>query len=153
MINSILNEVAKKVSEQPYLISIGERAELIANAYSQGQESSENTAKELESLIKEMNEANKEQGSLGMSPDIFSLYWLLKSKKIHEPEKIATEMSQFFTKYSKWRTNPRQERDIRLKLNLALASHNGSNDISEIQKNTEIAKDIIDRLKANSNGK
>ena len=153
MINSILNAVAKKVSEQPYLISIGERAELIANAYSQGQESSENTAKELESLIKEMNEANKEQGSLGMSPDIFSLYWLLKSKKIHEPKKIATEMSQFFTKYSKWRTNPRQERDIRLKLNLALASHNGSNDISEIQKNTEIAKDIIDRLKANSNGK
>ena len=153
MINSILNEVALNLLKQPYLISIGERAEQIALMYGQEQESSENTAKELESLIREMNEASKEQNSLRMSPDIFSLYWFLKNKDIKESEKIATEMSPVFTKYSKWRTNSRQERDIRLELNRALASHGNSKDISQIQKNTEIAKEIIDRLKANGNGK
>ncbi|MGC8516144.1 MAG: type I restriction endonuclease subunit R [Thermoplasmata archaeon] len=152
MINSILNEVAHNLLKQPYLISIGEKAELIAQMYGQGQESSENTAKELESLICKMNEASKEQNSLRMSPDIFSLYWFLKNKDIKESEKIATEMSSVFTKYSKWRTNSRQERDIRLELNRALASHGNSKDISQIQKNTEIAKEIIDRLKANGNG-
>ena len=153
MINSILNEVAQNLLKQPYLISIGERAEQIAQMYGQGQESSENTAKELESLIREMNEACKEQNTMKMSPDIFSLYWLLKNKGIKEAEKISTAMSSVFLKYSKWRTNPRQERDIRLELNRALASYGKNKDISQIQKKTEIAKDIIDRLKANGNVK
>ena len=153
MINSILNEVALNLLKQPYLISIGERAEQIALMYGQGQESSENTAKGLESLIREMNEACKEQNTMKMSPDIFSRYWLLKNKGIKEAEEIATAMSSVFIKYSKWRTNSRQERDIRLELNKALASHGNSKDISQIQKNTEIAKEIIDRLKANGNGK
>ncbi|MEM0136480.1 MAG: hypothetical protein QXU18_14840, partial [Thermoplasmatales archaeon] len=86
-------------------------------------------------------------------PDIFSLYWFLKKNKFDEAEKIAAEMSSVFAKYSKWRTNPRQERDIRLELNKAMASHSGSDDIETIRKNTEIAKEIIDRLKANGNGK
>ena len=72
---------------------------------------------------------------------------------IKQPERIATEMSSVFTKYSKWRTNPRQERDIRQELNRTLAKHAKNADISEIQKNTEVAKEIIDRLKANGNGK
>lgn len=152
MINSIINEVREKMIKQPYLISIGEKAEQIAQSYSQGQESSENVAKLLETLISQMNEANKEQNKLKMSPDIFSLYWFLKENKLREPEKIATEMSIVLTKYSKWRTNPRQERDIRLELNRALATHKNSTDIAEIQKNTEIAKKIIDRLRANGNG-
>ena len=100
-----------------------------------------------------MNKASKEQNSLKMSSDIFSMYWFLKNKGIKDSEKIATEMASVFTKYSKWRTNSRQERDIRLELNKALASHGNSEDIVQIQKNTEIAKEIIDRLKANGNGK
>ena len=79
--------------------------------------------------------------------------WFLKNKGIKDSEKIATEMASVFRKYSKWRTNSRQERDIRLELNKALASHGNSEDIVQIQKNTEIAKEIIDRLKANGNGK
>ena len=153
MINSILNEVAHNLSKQPYLISIGERAEQIAQMYGQGQESSENTARELELIICEINKARKEQNSLRMSPDIFSLYWFLKNRDIKESEEIATKMSTVFTKYSNWRTNPRQERDVRLELNRVLASYGNSKDISQIQKNTEIAKEIIDRLKANGNGK
>ncbi|MEM0135027.1 MAG: hypothetical protein QXU18_07365 [Thermoplasmatales archaeon] len=153
MINSILNEVIMNSAKQPYLISIGERAEQIAELYKSGQESSEITAGKLESLIEEMNQANKDQSALKMSPDIFSLYWFLKKNKFDEAEKIAAEMSSVFAKYSKWRTNPRQERDIRLELNRALASHSGSDNIELIRKNTEIAKEIIDRVKANGNGK
>ena len=153
MINSILNEVKENMQKAPYLISIGEKAEQIAQLYGQGQESSENIAKQLEKLILEINEAGKEQKTLKMSPDIFSLYWFLKNNEIKEPEKIAGEMAQVLAKYSNWRTNPRQERDIRLELNRALAKHSKSTDIKVIQEITEIAKEIIDRLKANGNGK
>jgi type I restriction enzyme R subunit len=153
MINSILNEVKENILKQPYLISIGERAEEIAQFYSQGQESSENTMKLLESLIAEINEANREQSILKMSTDIFSLYWFLKNKRIQDPEKIATDMAKTFIKYSKWRTNPRQERDIRLELNRALSNYSNNTDIDIIRKNTEIAKEIIDRLKVTGNGK
>ena len=67
--------------------------------YTEGQKLSEEIAKELESLIYEINEANKEQESLKMSPDIFSLYWFLKKKEIQGPEKIATYMATVLTKY------------------------------------------------------
>ena len=153
MINSILNEVQQMHQDKPYLISIGERAEQIAQIYTQGQESSENAAKMLESLIREINSANKDQNNLKMSPDVFSLYWYLKNKEITDAEKIATKMSSVFSKYSKWRTNPRQERDIRLELNRTIMGISNTKDVSEIQKITELAKEIIDRLKANGNGK
>ncbi len=153
MINSILSDVTANVLKQPYLISIGEKAEQIAERYKSGQESSEETARTLESLIEEMNQANKDQAALKMSPDIFSLYWFLKNNRMNEAEKIAIEMLSVFTKYSMWRTNPRQERDIRLELNRTLARHTDAKDISAIQKNTRIAKEIIDMLKANGNGK
>ncbi len=153
MINSILNEVKENMLKQPYLISIGERAEMIAQLYSSSQESSENSAKMLESLINEINNANKEQKSLKMSPDIFSLYWFLKNNDVKEPEKIATEMSSVFEKYSSWRTNPRQERDIRLALNRALMSHMKDLGVENIQKITGIAKEVVDRMKVAGNGK
>ena len=153
MINSILNDVKKNLLKELYLISIGERAEKIAQSYTQGQESSESTAKALESLVNEINEARNEQKSLGMSLDIFSLYWLLKNNKVNAAEKIATDMSRVLAKYSKWRTNPRQERDIRLELNRTMKIHSQNSGIEVIKKNTEIAKEIIDRLKVTENGK
>ena len=149
MINSILNEVNNNLLKQPYLISIGERAEQIAQLYKNGQESSKKAAEMFRSLINEMNEANSEKISLHMAPDIFSLYWFLKNKNIQNPKKIATDMASVFEKYSKWRTNPKQERDIRLELNRALFIHTNSTDISMIENNTKIAKEIIDKLKVN----
>ena len=153
MINSIQDEVDNKKKEQPYLISIGERAKEIAQMYTEGQKLSEEIAKELESLIYEINEANKEQESLKMSPDIFSLYWFLKKKEIQGPEKIVTYMARVLTKYPEWRVNPRQERDIRLELNNALEMNTKDDDLSQIKKNAELAKEIVDNLKVNGNGK
>ncbi len=153
MINSIISNVEQNGMEQPHLIPIGERAAKIAESYSQGQISSEDAAKELESLLIQINEANREQKELKMPRDVFSLYWFLKNNKILDPENIATEMSNVFEKYSMWRTNTRQERDIRLELNRALASHSDNKDIEVIKKNVKIAKEIMDSLKVGGNGK
>ncbi len=158
MINSIMNEVREKMGKESYLISIGERAEEIAKSYREGQESSENTARVLESMIEEMNEAESEKKKMGMTSDIFSLYWFLKNKGIGTSDKIASEMIPVFSKYSNWRTNPRQERDVRLELNKAMSRYTmesvkDDSRILQIQKNTEIAKEIVDKLKANVNGK
>ena len=157
MINSIMNEVREKMANEPYLISIGERAEEIARSYRDRQESSENTAKVLESMIREINEAEADKKKMGMTSDIFSLYWFLKNKSIGSPDRIASEMIPVFSKYSNWRTNPRQERDVRLELNKAMSRYTientiDSSRIQQIQKNTEIAKEIVDKLKANVNG-
>ena len=153
MINSIQNEVESNKKEQPFLISIGEKANEIATMYTEGQKLSEEIAKELESIIDEIIEANKEQKSRKMSPDIFSLFWFIKKKGVASPEKIASYMAAVLTKYPKWRTNSRQERDIRLELNKALEMNVEDDDIDQIKKNAEIAKEIIDRMKANGNGK
>ena len=153
MINSIIHEVEQNRQEEPYLISIGERAELIADQYTQGQKSSEEVASYLKSLIEEINAAKKEQNSLGMSPDIFSVYWFLKDKKVPDAEKISSRMLSEFNKYSKWRENPKQERDIMQALYRTISQHIAIQDKSQAEKNAEVAKDIIDRLKASGNGK
>jgi len=153
MINSILTYVNENLKREPYLISIGERAEEIAKQYKQGQEASEQIAKELESLINKVNDASSEKKDRKMPPDIFTVYWMLKNDGIAKPEEAANAMIVIFEKYPNWRTNPRQERDIRLELNRVINNGTEGLNASNVQKNASVAKQIIDRLKVAGNGK
>ena len=153
MINSILNYVEENLKREPYLISIGERADEIAKMYKQGQEASESIARELEALINKVNEASEERKDLKMPPDIFTVYWMLKNDSINRPEDVATQMVSVFEKYSSWRSNPRQERDIRLELNKAINRNSMDLTPDKVGKNASVAKQIVDRLKVAGNGK
>ncbi len=145
MINSILNEVQKIGSDEPYLIQIGERAEKIAELYKEGQKASEDVATELQGLIDMVNTARRERKELNMSKDIFSVYWFLKGKGIGNAKEIAGQMEPVFSKYSKWRNNIRQDRDIRIEFNRIL--NGNSRDPETVGKNAETVKEIMELLR------
>jgi len=117
---NLLRSIEKIVTEQfknnPYLISIGERAETISLMFKQRQLDTKETLEELKDLIDDINSAKKERIEKKMSSDIFSVYWLLKNEGIENSEDIAKEMGKAFKEYPHWKTSEEQERKIKQEL-------------------------------------
>jgi len=110
---SILEEVQARAECEPYLISIGERAEAIVEYYKQRQKSTQATLEALKELVREINEARRRQAEINMPPDVFAVYWLLKREGVPEAEATADEMSKVLAQYPHWRTSRRHEREVR----------------------------------------
>jgi len=119
---NLLKSIAKKVEEgagsAPYLFPIGERAEAIVEAFKQRQTSTQEALRQLEELIREINEAEMEQAERGISGEPFAIFWLLKQEGVSvcEAESVAAEMARTLHDYPHWRTSARQERRVRREL-------------------------------------
>ena len=113
LLKSIHDMVRNEALQAPYLISIGERAEAIVQAYQLRQEATQEALEALEELIKEINEAEKERKQMDMLPASFAVYWLLNREGISEAEPIARNMEVTFEEYPHWQYSDAQERDVR----------------------------------------
>ncbi len=119
---NLLKSIGQKVQDEaikaPYLFTIGERAEAIAEAFKQRQFSTQQALKQLEELINEINEAEREQAERGISGEAFAALWILKQEgiAIAEAEKVAGEMVGILKEYPHWHTSDKQARQIRRKL-------------------------------------
>ncbi|MCI0441334.1 MAG: type I restriction endonuclease subunit R, partial [Chloroflexi bacterium] len=71
LLKSIEKKVADEIGGSPYLLSIGERAEKVAEAFKQRQISTIEALKAFEDIIREINEAQQEQAERDMSAETF----------------------------------------------------------------------------------
>jgi len=113
LVRSIEKEVKKEGDKDIYLISIGEKAERIAELFKERQKTTQETLEDLKKLIQEINEARKEQIEKKLPSEIFSIYWIFKKEGISNPEERASKMKKFFDKYPHWRKSEIHEREIR----------------------------------------
>ena len=143
LVKSIGNFVAKNGILSPYLFSIGDRAEKIVEAYIKNQDTTQKALEELRELIKEINQAQKEQAEKGMPVEVFTVYWILKNKKLSSPEESANNMVETFENYPHWKTSEKHEMEIRQKLYQVLLE-SGLKDASLI---TTTAQEILRVLK------
>jgi len=60
LLKSILDTVRERAGREPYLISIGERAELIASLYKQRQSTTQKTLENLKDIVEEINADRRE---------------------------------------------------------------------------------------------
>jgi len=120
LVKSIEKAVNLESRHNPYLISIGARAEIISLLFKQRQKDTKETLEELKKIINEINEAKKEQIQKQMSPEIFTIYWILKRDNIQQAEDVAKKMAEVFKKYPYWRTSEQQERGLKNELNKTL---------------------------------
>nr|QNO46166.1 hypothetical protein LJAJCFKK_00017 [Methanosarcinales archaeon ANME-2c ERB4] len=144
LLRSIAKLVEDELSKSPYLISIGEKAELIAEIYKERQKSTQGTLEELKKIIKEINSARHEQAEREMPIEVFSIFWLLKKKDIDKPEEKANQMKGVLEKYPHWRRSEHHARKVKQELYKVLLQ-SGSNDIPEI---TEITRNIMKVIKS-----
>ena len=133
LIKSIGGKVRDEAATAPYLFSIGERAEAIAEAFKQRQSSTQEALKQLEELIREINEAEREQAERGISGEAFATLWILKQGgiSIEQAETVAGQMGEILKQYPHWRTSDEQSRQIRRRLYTLLEQAN-IKDIHEV---------------------
>jgi len=144
LLRSIAKLVEDELSKSPYLISIGEKAELIAEIYKERQRSTQGTLEELKKIIKEINSARQEQAEREMPIEVFSIFWILKKEDIDKPEEKANQMKGVLEKYPHWRRSEHHARKVKQELYKVLLQ-SGSNEIPEI---TEITRNIMRVIKS-----
>ena len=143
LLKSISHKVQDEAGRTPYLFTIGERAEAIAEAFKQRQSSTEEALKQLEAIIREINDAEREQAERGISGEAFATLWILKQSGISmtQAETVAGQMGELLKKYPHWHTSDEQSRQIRRKLYTVLEQAN----IKDIPETVEKIMTVITR--------
>ena len=143
LLKSIEKAIKDNISRTPYLISIGEKAELIARRYKERQKNTQETLEELKKLIEEINSARKEQSKRNMPVEIFTVYWVLKNEAVDKSKDKANQMRAILGKYPHWRKSESHEREIKQEL-CGILVQSGLRNESKI---IEIAQNVIRLLK------
>jgi type I restriction enzyme R subunit len=142
---NLLKSIAQKVNDEsaraPYLLSIGERAQAIAEAFKQRQIDTQDALQRLEALVRAINDAEREQAERQISGEPFAIFWLLKQEQVPvaEAEQIAKKMIAVLQEQPHWRTSEHQARQVRR----ALYQYLGNSGIQNIPKAVERIMNVI----------
>lgn len=138
---SLRKVLAKAVVEQgqskPFLLSIGERAELLAQAYEDRQLTTQQALGKFEQLAQECVEAEKERQQLGIDENTFAIYTTLKSAVPYVPVENAQSLNVLFDLHPDFQWNEQQKAKLRAELYKILLPSVGE------EKMIEIANSIL----------
>lgn len=116
LLKAIHGLVGTQAQGQPYLISIGDRAEKIAHDFEQRQITTQQALEALEQLITELRDSEGERDATGLSPEAYAVYYLLKREGVTDPNKVAEDAEKAFAEFPHWHVSERQEQDVRRSL-------------------------------------
>ncbi len=143
LVKSIQEHIKKEASKSPYLISIGEKVELIVELYKQRQKNTQQTLEELKKLTEDINSAKKEQIEKNMSTEIFAIYWILKKEGFTKAEEMANKMQDVLENNPYWYKSDMQEKTFRQELYKVLLSSGEA----DTEKVFSVVSKIIDTFK------
>jgi type I restriction enzyme R subunit len=143
LLKSIHKAIADNIQFAPYLISIGEKAELIAQLFEKRQRTTIETLEELKKIIEEINTAREEQKDKSMPAEVYSIFWMLRKQGIDKAEDKANRLRDVFEKYPHWNISEEHQREVKRKLTGVLLK-SGMTDISKV---TEMSQSIMRVIK------
>ncbi len=120
LLKALANLVNAKAGGEPYLISIGDRAEEIAAAFESRQMTTQQALDLLEELITKLKAAEKDRDATGLSPEAFAVFYVLKTDGVKDPLKAAQAVEAAFQQHPHWQTSEHQEQDVRRSIYKAL---------------------------------
>lgn len=113
---SILKLVDDNQDTQPYLISVGEKAQTIIELYDDRRIMTLEALKRLEEIIREINQARREQTEKNFDVNTFTIFWLFKKSGISKPDTLAVKINDIFEAYQNWRLNSKEKRELTTQL-------------------------------------
>jgi type I restriction enzyme R subunit len=140
MLIAVRKLVQDKVDEMPYLLSIGERAEAIAEAFEQHLTDAQKALLELTGVIEEIGRAEALRKNSDLTDEAFAARFFLEGREIEEAEGIAREASRAFEDHPHWRESAEQERRLRIALYRAFKG-------SGVKNVVEVVGGLLDLLK------
>jgi type I restriction enzyme R subunit len=143
LLKGIRKVIVDNIQFSPYLISIGDKAELIAELFEKRQRTTIETLEELKKIIEEINTARREQKEKNMSAEVYSIFWMLRNQKIDKAEDKANQLREILQKYPYWNISEAHEREVKKKLTGVLL-RSGMTDITKV---TEISQNIMRVIK------
>jgi type I restriction enzyme R subunit len=144
LVKLLHDRVAEEKASKPFLISIGERAEQLAEAYRNRQISTEDALTEFEKLGREAQDAQEAQEQSGLPVDAFAICWYLQGRGLSEDiaTAVASVAAAVFVECPQWRVRPDQDRTVRLKLTAALLK------VGEQQETAQYVDDMLTSLRS-----
>jgi len=116
LVKSLVRAAAEKGGQEPYLMSIGQRAQEIMEAFEDSQESSVEALRQLEKLAKERIEAEEERRQPGLDADSFTIYWELKREGVDEAKALARNVKAVFDRFPDYRYNAEELRQLKAEI-------------------------------------
>lgn len=132
--------VEEQSGEMPYLLSIGERAEGIAEAFEQRLITAQEALAQWNQVIEDLDRIEERRKHTDLSPESFSALVFFEGKGVADPEGIARETSSAFEDHPHWKESKDQEREVRLALYKALKG-------SEAKRMVGLVNDLLNLLK------
>ena len=112
--------VARDGASQPFLLSIGERAEVLAQQYEDRHLTTQQALAAFEALAEEYTQAEQERRRLGLDPNAFALYTALRPLASDFTPAQARLVDALFAQYPEAGWNAQQEQRLRADLYKAL---------------------------------
>ncbi len=132
LLKAIDQLTGENAAQEPYLISIGEKAELIAESFEQRQMTTQATLEDLQKLIDEVRQARSEREATALTPESFAVYWLLKQDDVDTAMQVAKATEQAFEQYPHWQSSSHQEQEVRKSFYKALIDGGVTEGVVEI---------------------
>ena len=116
----LAENVEEEGSARPYLLSIGERAAALAQAYDDRQIDTREALKRFEALVQETIDAESRRRELKLDENAFAIYTALEATASGIAPAQAQAMNGVFRRYPDYRWNSQQETALRAELYQAL---------------------------------
>jgi type I restriction enzyme R subunit len=140
LLKAIDQLTGQEACREPYLVSIGDKAEQIAQAFEDRQQTSQATLDELRKLIEEVRQARQERDASQLPPDSFAVYWLLHRDGVKKADEVAKAAGAAFEQYPHWQTSSHQEQEVRKSFYKALIN-------AGVESVVDVAQSILKMLR------
>lgn len=128
----LMTSVADTGLSKPFLISIGERAEKLAEAYEDRQLSTQQALLEFEGLAREATEADAERQRLGLDENTFAIYKTAVAASPGFSGEDSKVLNRLFEGHQDYRWDKQQESKLRTELYKSLRPIVGTGKMIEV---------------------
>ncbi len=115
-----IEKAAEDASEDPYLVSMAERAKAVQESYEDRQTGTADAVAELLKEIEANERRKKEQAEKGFDGSTYFVYATLRDVGISNPELVSQKIKAAFVKHPNWSTSEKDLREVRQAITFAL---------------------------------
>ncbi len=130
--------VAQNAQAQPFLITIGERAEQVAQAYEDRHLTTQQALEAFEQLAQEYVESDTERQRLKLTPNAYAVYKIAQASASNVTAAQAQGIDQVFVDFPEYQWSQRQAKLLRARLYQVLRS------VVDEKKIIEVANTLIE---------
>jgi type I restriction enzyme R subunit len=125
-------KVEVEAGSKPFLLSIGERAESLAEAYEDRQITTQQALLAFEELANEYVIAEEERQRLGIDENTFAIYKKLREFSTEAGPEHAKSINGIYDRFPDWQWNQSEQSDLRTELYLTVRPIVGASKMIEV---------------------